>query len=223
MNQDSPMLVIQNGQLAGQRWLIDRDRVVLGRELGSADLMLPERQISRRHAELYRKEDGFWLRDLGSKNGTFVNGKEIKESAPVKLTDGDEIQIALSVKIAFVGSDATAPLNARPISKSMKAAVRGLRIDKEGRRIFVAETELDPPLSAQQYRLLELLMDANGALVQRQALVESVWEGESAFGVSEQAIDALVRRLRDRLVEVDPDFDYVVTVRGHGLRFENRP
>ncbi len=217
------MLVIQNGQLAGQRWLIDRDRVVLGRELGSADLMLPERQISRRHAELYRKEDGFWLRDLGSKNGTFVNGKEIKESAPVKLTDGDEIQIALSVKIAFVGSDATAPLNARPISKSMKAAVRGLRIDKEGRRIFVAETELDPPLSAQQYRLLELLMDANGALVQRQALVESVWEGESAFGVSEQAIDALVRRLRDRLVEVDPDFDYVVTVRGHGLRFENRP
>ena len=223
MNQDSPMLVIQNGQLAGQRWLIDRDRVVLGRELGSADLMLPERQISRRHAELYRKEDGFWLRDLGSKNGTFVNGKEIKESAPVKLTDGDEIQIALSVKIAFVGSDATAPLNARPISKSMKAAVRGLRIDKDGRRIFVAETELDPPLSAQQYRLLELLMDANGALVQRQALVESVWEGESAFGVSEQAIDALVRRLRDRLVEVDPDFDYVVTVRGHGLRFENRP
>ena len=217
------MLVIQNGQLAGQRWLIDGDRVVLGRELGSADLMLPERQISRRHAELYRADDGFWLRDLGSKNGTFVNGKEIKESVPVKLSDGDEIQIALSVKIAFVGSDATAPLNARPISKSMKAAVRGLRIDKESRRLFLAETELDPPLSAQQYRLIELLMDANGALVPRQSLVESVWEGENAFGVSEQAIDALVRRLRDRLGELDPDFDYVITVRGHGLRFENRP
>ena len=217
------MLVIQNGQLAGQRWLIDGDRVVLGRELGSADLMLPERQISRRHAELYRADDGFWLRDLGSKNGTFVNGKEIKESVPVKLSDGDEIQIALSVKLAVVGSDATAPVNARPISKSMKAAVRGLRIDKESRRLFLAETELDPPLSAQQYRLIELLMDANGALVPRQSLVESVWEGENAFGVSEQAIDALVRRLRDRLGELDPDFDYVITVRGHGLRFENRP
>ena len=216
------MLVIQNGQLAGQRWLIDSDRVVLGRELGSADLMLPERQISRRHAELYRADDGFWLRDLGSKNGTFVNGREIKES-PVKLADGDEIQIALSVKIAFVGSDATAPLNARPISQSMKAAVRGVRMDKESRRLYVAETELDPPLSAQQYRLIELLMDARGALVPRQALVEAVWEGENAYGVSEQAIDALVRRLRDRLSELDPDFDYVVTVRGHGLRFENRP
>jgi DNA-binding response OmpR family regulator len=39
--------------------------------------------------------------------------------------------------------------------------------------------------------------------------------------VSEQAIDALVRRLRDRLAELDPDHRYVVTVRGHGFRLEN--
>lgn len=138
------------------------------------------------------------------------------------LQDGDEIQIALSVKIAFVGSDATAPLNARPISRGMKAAVRGIRLDKEGRRIFVAEMELDPPLSLQRSRLLEMLIDANGGVVPRQQLVEHVWEGESAYGVSEQAIDALVRRLRDRLAERDPEHDYIVTVRGHGLRFENR-
>ncbi|MFZ4813533.1 MAG: winged helix-turn-helix domain-containing protein, partial [Phototrophicaceae bacterium] len=37
-------------------------------------------------------------------------------------------------------------------------------------------------------------------------------------GVSEQAIDALVRRLRDRLAEVDPDTQYIVTMRGHGFR-----
>jgi len=74
----------------------------------------------------------------------------------------------------------------------------------------------------QQYRLLELLIDANGSLVSRQQIVESVWEGESAFGVSEQAIDALVRRLRDRIAERDSDHEYIVTVRGHGLRFENR-
>jgi DNA-binding winged helix-turn-helix (wHTH) protein len=221
MNVDSPMLVIQNGQLAGQRWLVDSDRVVLGRELGGADLMLPERQISRRHCELYRAEDGFYIRDMGSKNGTFVNGKEVKD--PVRLTDGDEISVALSVKIAFVGSDATAPLNARPISQMMKAAVRGIRLDKEGRRVYVAESELNPPLSAQQYRLLEKLMDAEGALVGRQNIVEYVWEGESAWGVSEQAIDALIRRLRDRIAETDPDHEYIITVRGHGLRFEQRP
>ena len=214
------MLIIQNGQKAGDRWLLDSDVVIIGREAGETDLLLPERQGSRKHAKIERTDTGFLLTDLESKNGTFLNGKELRE--PKMLQDGDEIQIALSVKIAFVGSDATAPLNARPISRGMKAAVRGIRLDKEGRRIFVAEMELDPPLSLQQYRLLEMLIDANGGVVPRQQLVEHVWEGESAYGVSEQAIDALVRRLRDRLAERDPEHDYIVTVRGHGLRFENR-
>ena len=220
MNQDIPMLVIQNGHMAGQRWLLDSDYVVMGREVGGTNLLLPERQISRRHAEIVRKPDGFWLKDLGSKNGTFLNGKEVRE--PVQLQDGDEIQVALCVKIAFVGNDATAPLNARPISQGMAALVRGIRLDKEGRRPFLAEQELDPPLSVQQYRLLEMLINANGNLVSRQEIVERVWEGESAYGVSEQAIDALVRRLRDRIAESDPDHEYIVTVRGHGLRFEQR-
>jgi predicted component of type VI protein secretion system len=216
MNQDSPMLIIESGQLAGQRWLVDSDSIIIGREVGEVDLLLPERQVSRKHARIERTSEGFVLTDLTSKNGTFLNGKEVRE--PKHLQDGDEIQIALCVKIAFVGSDATAPLNARPISKAMKAAVRGIRLDKEGRRVFIAEQEVNPPLSLQQYRLLE----ANGSLVSRQTLVEKVWEGESAYGVSEQAIDALVRRLRDRITEVDPEHEYIVTVRGHGLRFENR-
>ena len=215
------MLVIENGQMAGQRWLIDSDRVVIGREVGAVDLLIVERQVSRRHAMIERTEQGFVLKDLSSKNGTFLNGKELREE-PVLLQDGDEIQVALSVRIAFVGSNETAPLNARPISSGMKVAVRGVRLDKETRRVFIAEQELDPPLSAQQYRLLEMLVDANGSLVPRQEIVERVWEGENSYGVSEQAFDALVRRLRDRITERDPDHEYIVTVRGHGLRFENR-
>ena len=214
------MLIIESGQLAGQRWLLDSDSIVIGREVGEVDLLLPERQVSRKHAKIERTEEGFMLADMASKNGTFLNGKEVRE--PKRLQDGDEIQIALCVKIAFVGSDATAPLNARPISKAMRAAVRGIRLDKEGRRVFVAEQELNPPLSLQQYKMLELLIDVNGGLVSRQNLVEKVWEGDSAYGVSEQAVDALVRRLRDRITELDPEHEYIVTVRGHGLRFENR-
>jgi DNA-binding response OmpR family regulator len=47
-----------------------------------------------------------------------------------------------------------------------------------------------------------------------------VW-GEDALGISEQALDALVRRLRERLAELEPNHEFVVTVRGHGLRLEN--
>jgi DNA-binding response OmpR family regulator len=58
-------------------------------------------------------------------------------------------------------------------------------------------------------------------VVKRQDLIRAVWNDEDAVGVSEQALDALVRRLRDRLVDLDPDYAYIITVRGHGLRLDN--
>jgi DNA-binding response OmpR family regulator len=53
-------------------------------------------------------------------------------------------------------------------------------------------------------------------------VIEAVWPDTMGEGVSEQAIDALVRRLRDRLAELDAEHQYVLTVRGHGFRFQNR-
>ena len=79
-----------------------------------------------------------------------------------------------------------------------------------------------PPLSLAQFRLLHLLYEGDGAVSSRDDIVEVVWPGTEGIGVSEQAIDALVRRLRDRLVELD-DFEYIVTVRGHGFRLDNTP
>jgi DNA-binding response OmpR family regulator len=49
-----------------------------------------------------------------------------------------------------------------------------------------------------------------------------VWGEEQAYDVSNQALDALVRRLRDRLAELD-EHNFIVTVRGHGLRLDNFP
>ena len=52
------------------------------------------------------------------------------------------------------------------------------------------------------------------------SIVKSSEDAEEV--ISEQAIDALVRRLRERLAELDPGHAYVLTVRGHGFRFQNR-
>ena len=71
-----------------------------------------------------------------------------------------------------------------------------------------------------QYRLLERLVDADGQVVSRDEVVNTVWPEAAGEGVSEQAIDALVRRLRDRLAEVSPENQYIVTVRGHGFHEE---
>jgi DNA-binding response OmpR family regulator len=66
-----------------------------------------------------------------------------------------------------------------------------------------------------------LLYQDPGRVCSRDEVVEAVWPEDDRAGISEQAIDALARRLRERLTEADPTTQYVVTVRGHGFRVEN--
>ncbi|HLF00460.1 MAG TPA: winged helix-turn-helix domain-containing protein, partial [Anaerolineales bacterium] len=66
-----------------------------------------------------------------------------------------------------------------------------------------------------------LLYARNGDVCPREDVVQAVWPDVQSDGVSEQSIDALVRRLRDRLAEADPVYQYIVTVRGHGFRLDN--
>jgi len=211
--QDMPMLIVYEGEPADQRWILDRKQMIIGRG-SDCDITIPKRQVSRQHAQIEKDDNGYLLRDLGSKNGTYVNSQEVRDR-PYRLKDGDEIQIALCVKMGFVGADMTLPLE-------LTGPNRGLHIDRAARRVFIGGQELSPPLSVAQYRLLELLLDHEGEVVSRDMIVKTVWSEEESMGVSEQAIDALVRRLRDRISSVDPDHSYIVTVRGHGFRLDNR-
>lgn len=194
-----------------------RGPLVIGRG-EDCDIVIPDRKISRQHARVRPIFDGIVLEDLDSKNGTHYNGSPLKGS--VNLTDGDVIQIALAQKFTFLSSDATIPLefDAPPEAELEK---RRLRMDKRSRRVWVNEKEIAPPLSMAQFTMLEMLYFRDGLVVPREEVVKKVWGDEEAYGVSDQALDALVRRLRDRLAELDHDHEYVITIRGHGLRLEN--
>ena len=209
-----PLLMVQEGLSSGHRWPLDRDVMTLGRG-EECDMVVPERQVSRVHLRIKRDAGAYFLEDLDSKNGTFINGQPAHEGAPVRLQDGDEIQVALCVRLVFVGAEATLPL-ARHGAALVTSG--GMQLDKAQRRVWICDRELEPPLSPAQYRLLELLADANGRVVSRDQVVAAVWPDALEEGVSEQAIDALVRRLRDRLAELGRDHEYIVTVRGHGFR-----
>jgi len=211
---EKPVLVAREGQLAGQRWTIDAEEFIIGRG-HDCHIILPERQVSRHHVKILHENSKYILKDLGSKNGTHLNGTQVQDTAV--LQDGDEISIALCVKLVFVGTEATIPLTFEPPTEE-----GNLIIDEAQRAVIIDGEELDPPLSLAQFRLLELLYNAEGAVCSRDEIVEVVWPGTDGLGVSEQAIDALVRRLRDRLAEVD-EYNYIVTVRGHGFRLDNEP
>ncbi len=213
--EDTPVLVVRDGELAGQRWTLDAEEILIGRG-SECDIVLPERQVSRHHVKILQDDGGYLLADLGSKNGTHLNGTRVQGTVPIY--DGDEIQIALCVKMLFVGTDATLPL-----TFDLPTADEGnLVLEEDTRNVVINGRELDPPLSLAQFRLLQMLYDLDGAVCGRDQIVDVVWPGTGGEGVSEQAIDALVRRLRDRLAELD-EFNYIVTVRGHGFRLDNSP
>jgi hypothetical protein len=214
-NVDVPVLISQTGKLTGTRWALDRDEIVIGRS-PECDYVIPDRQVSRKHARVYRMSDGFYLKDLGSKNGTYLNGSTIDE--PVLLQDGDVIQIALAVKLMYLGTEATIPL---AVTNAAKLGLGRLRMDMQAHRVWVRDSEVEPALSLPQFRMLHLMYSNPDRVVSRQEVVEQVWPESEAEGVSEQAIDALVRRLRERLAQVDASHNYVVTVRGHGFRLDN--
>jgi hypothetical protein len=217
-NEDLPTLVAQAGPLNGQRWMI-KDSTLIGRD-DTCDIIINDRQVSRHHARLFVTPKGTQVEDLGSKNGTHCNGQLI--SAPFFLQDGDVIQVALAQQFVYLSSDATLPLEA-PLGQpeEISQLPLSLRLDKRSRRVWVGKEEILPPLSVSQFQLLELLYDNQGEVVSREELVRVVWGEDQAVGVSEQALDALIRRLRDRLAAADPQHAYLVTVRGHGVRLEN--
>lgn len=218
-DHDIPVIIGHEGTLDGQRWML-REAMILGRE-ESADIPIPNRQVSRRHARISPTKEGVILEDMGSKNGTHCNGKRI--AGPITLEDGDVIHIALAQKFVFLSSDATLPIEFEETTIAASRRRGRLLIEKRSRRVWIGDQEILPPLSASQYSLLETLYDNLGRVVPREELMAGVWGNQDLVEISNQALDALVRRLRSRLSEFDPDHTYIATVRGHGLRLDNPP
>ena len=85
----SALLVVKRGPNAGSRFLLDRPVTSAGRHPNS-DIFLDDVTVSRRHAEFRRENGEFWIVDIGSLNGTYVNRKPVQSAV---LANGDEIQV----------------------------------------------------------------------------------------------------------------------------------
>lgn len=211
LQTEQALLIWREEDLIKDQWVLNETdmEILIGRS-DDCKVHLPVRWISRIHAVLRRNQGQFMLEDAGSKNGVFLNGQRIIK--PTALTDGDIIQLAPGLELIYVDSDATAPLPGR--------RGLGLQVDGEERQIYIHGQQLDPPLSTQQYQLLAALADQPGKVYSRAEVIEAAWPGEAAEGVTDDAIDALVRRLRQRLAEIDPESEFIVTVRGYGFRLD---
>jgi len=102
-------LSVRQGPRPNLVFELDADSYIIGREAGN-EIVIEDPQVSRRHATLTRQGATYVLEDIGSTNGTYVNGKRV--TAPVLLSDGDMVGLADTVVLAVqapstAGQDAT--------------------------------------------------------------------------------------------------------------------
>jgi diguanylate cyclase (GGDEF)-like protein len=92
-----PYLVILGGASVGEIHKIGKMPAIIGRSHG-ADIRIADHGISREHVEVAGERARITVRDLGSKNGTFHNGRKVEE---VELADGDKISIGSTTILKF--------------------------------------------------------------------------------------------------------------------------
>jgi DNA-binding response OmpR family regulator len=208
--KEAALLLWMDGEEIKGRWSLAKSATAIGRWEDN-DVVVDDRWVSRNHALIRREGEHYIVEDLGSKNGTFVNGSRI--ARPTVLADGDVVQVTPLIELTFVDYGATAPLPA-------EMQVARLALDAETRQVQVRGRLLSPPLSHAQFMFLALLAEDPGRVYSRDEVIATVWPEDEAEGISDEAIDALVRRIRLRLRELDPDHEYIVTVRGYGFKLE---
>lgn len=112
---------------------------------------------------------------------------------------------------------ATPPAAAAPPAPLASAEIR---VEVASRRVFVGGCELAPPLSREQFELLSYLYENAGRVCTREEIVRRVWPDADAGGISDQALDSLVHRVRERLRAAGATKARIVTLRGLGYRLE---
>ena len=95
---DSFRLVVRRGPQPNQTYAISKDLTTLGRDITN-DIVINDRETSRHHLRLQRAADTVTVEDLGSTNGTFINGKRVSGAAT--LQNGDMVGLGETVTLAF--------------------------------------------------------------------------------------------------------------------------
>jgi pSer/pThr/pTyr-binding forkhead associated (FHA) protein len=118
------LLVICNGDLEGKSFLLDRPVLTIGRG-SESDIVIKDASISRRHAQFLQQNNGDYVQDLASRNGTKVNNEPL--NAPRLLQKGDTICLgSICLEYTFVPEAHTTPLPpvpAPPLSRPISGPV----------------------------------------------------------------------------------------------------
>lgn len=197
MTEDAPYLV--DG--AGRQFPLADQAIALGRSPQCA-VFIADQRASRRHAEVRWDGEVATLNDLGSANGTFLNGRRI--TMPETLRDGDEIAVASAV---FTFRDPASTLRTKKIPL--------LVVDSTSGEVWVDRKPVS--LSPKEQVLFDFLYRNTGRVCTKQEIAEAVWP-EYQAQVYDYQIESLVKRLREKIEPEPANPVLVLTVHGRGYK-----
>jgi hypothetical protein len=206
MADDVAKLIVKSGMPGepGQEILLSQDVTTLGRA-PSCQVVLDSDFASRRHAQVIRRDQVYWLKDLGSKNGTLLNNEPV--AGEIQLNDGAEIRIGETAFI-FVDLEVT-----RTYPSVATAPATALHVEENTREVWVHGKKLAPRLSLKQFDLLKFLFLRAGEAVSKDEIIAAVWPEEETDAVYDYQVDKMVSRVRERIGK-----EWIETVWGYGYR-----
>ena len=192
-----PSLVFLAGPIAGRRYKLGDGEYVIGRR-SDCQIFVPDMRVSRQHARLWRDGEGWSLEDLGSNNGTFING--VRLQARAQLRHDDEILIANN-KIRVEAQDhpseqrGVEPQAVTIVDVSGAQSLIRSREDSGASRVPLVSSGLISVTDQKAVRLIERKLDALTQILHATAATDSE--------------DALLEKICDALLQLFPQAENV--------------
>jgi DNA-binding response OmpR family regulator len=205
-----PAVLVGQGAASGLRFALDRSVTLIGRA-EDCDLQLHDPLASRHHAEIRRDTWRYVLADLGSRNGTLVNGAAIQ--APHPLQSGDTILVA-QTPLRFEDPNATMTIP----REALQRAHLPVWVNEAAAEAYAFGQRLD--LAPKELALLTLLYDKAGHVVDKDEIARTVWPEYDGL-VNDYNIETQVSRLRHKLAQGGAPGDLIVTVKKRGYRLQS--
>src|SRR6185295_3354104 len=193
-----PSLVFLAGPIAGRRYKLADGEYIIGRR-SDCQIFVPDMRVSRQHARLWQDGDAWQIEDLGSNNGTFVNGNKVQSATPVR--HDDEILIAnnrIRVEARDTTPEPQIPAGGNAVTivdvSGASSLIRS-REDSESGRIPIVSSGMLTIADQRAIRLLERKLDALTQILHATAASDTA--------------ETLIQKLVEALLELFPQAEDV--------------
>lgn len=177
-------------------------------------------KASRNHAEILYESGFYWLKDLSSKNGTWLNNQRVKAGL-CKLKAGDTIRIG-NTEFRFSEAEFLETVTDSPSRKPAQNPV--LEMNEARHEVRIDGEVLQPPLTATEWKLLQFLYKNQHRVCSRSELIKQVWLPEVAdpriivVADYKEAIETHISRLRQKLKQNKKETPRIEAIKTFGYK-----